>query len=154
MRRTAGIATVLVALFASTGAASAAVHRASMATLEQQLMCVTCGIPLELAVSPQADRERANIQRLINQGLTDAQIKQALVAQLGPDVLALPPRRGFDLAVYVVPVVVIVLLLGILAIGLRRWRGRERPDPPAVAGPGLALSEASRLDEDLARFNA
>jgi cytochrome c-type biogenesis protein CcmH len=154
MRRVAGLALALVLLLASP-AVAAPVQRASMAELEPQLMCVTCGIPLELAVSPQADRERANVQRLIDQGLTNAQIKHALVVQLGPSVLALPPHKGFDLAVYLVPIAVIVLLLAVFAVGLRRWRRRERVDPePSPAGPQLGLVDATRLDEDLARFDA
>jgi cytochrome c-type biogenesis protein CcmH len=154
MRRAAGLACVLLALFASS-AAAAVVQRASMANVESQVMCVTCGIPLELAVSPQADRERAEIQTLIDEGLTTAQIKSYLVAQLGPNVLALPPRKGFDLTVYVVPVVVIVLLLALFAVGLRRWRQRERPDAAEDhIGPELGLIDANRLRDDLARFDA
>ncbi|HEX3872665.1 MAG TPA: cytochrome c-type biogenesis protein CcmH [Solirubrobacteraceae bacterium] len=156
MRRAVSLALILVSLLASTGLAAAApVQRASMAEIESQVMCVTCGIPLELAVSPQADRERARIQAMINQGLTTAQIKQALVVQLGPNVLALPPKKGFDLAVYIVPVVVIAVLLVILTVGLRRWRRRDRSeDEIAPQAPELGLGDATRLREDLARFDA
>jgi len=147
------LALVLLALPAVP--AGAVVPRASMADIQHQVMCVTCGIPLEEAVSPQADRERAGIQAMIDKGMTTAQIKQALVVALGPGVLALPPRSGFDLAVYVVPVVVIVLLLVILAVGLRRWRRRD----PARQGtrppePALGALDATRLQEDLVRFDS
>jgi cytochrome c-type biogenesis protein CcmH len=152
MRRAAGLTLVLLALLAP--AALGAVQRASMADVESQLMCVTCGIPLELAVSPQADSERAEVQQLIDEGLTATQIKRAMVAQLGPNVLALPPHKGFDLAVYVVPVIVIALLLALLSVGLRRLRRREPTDDGAVGGPELGMIEAGRLDEDLARFDA
>jgi cytochrome c-type biogenesis protein CcmH len=155
--RTVLLGLAVCALLASA-AAAAPVQRASMAEIESQVMCVTCGIPLELAVSPQADRERAGIQAMIDQGMTTAQIKQALVLQLGPGVLALPPRKGFDLVVYVVPVVVILLLLVALVVGLRRWRGRDRHTDdsaqPAAPLPDLGLLDSTRLDEDLARFDA
>src|SRR5476651_1142143 len=65
---------------AGMGAAGAAV-RPSLPTIERQVMCVTCKIPLNVAQSPQADRERAFIQRLIDQGQGEAQIKNALVGQ-------------------------------------------------------------------------
>ena len=145
----------LVILAVLTPAAGAVTPRASMADIQHQVMCVTCGIPLEEAVSPQADRERAGIQAMIDRGMTTAQIKQALVAALGPGVLALPPRSGFDLAVYIVPVVVISLLLVMLAVGLRRWRRR---DPTAAETrppePELGARDATRLKEDLLRFDA
>ena len=50
---------------------------ASLPVIERQVMCVTCKIPLNVAQSPQADRERAFIQRLIDEGETEAQIKNA-----------------------------------------------------------------------------
>ena len=71
--------------------------------------------------------------------------------------LALPPRKGFDLVVYVVPVVVIVFLLATLVVGLRRWRRRDRSDQDADPTPpvaALGLLDSTRLDEDLARFDA
>jgi cytochrome c-type biogenesis protein CcmH/NrfF len=158
MRRAVSLAAVLLVLLApATGTAAAAiavVQRASMADIEAQVMCVTCGIPLELAVSPQADAERAVIQGMIDEGLTTGQIKAALVAQLGPNVLDLPPHTGFDLTVYIVPVVVIVLLAAILAVGLRRWRRRDRSADAIPAGRELGPLEATRLEEDLARFDA
>lgn len=142
---------------ATATAARAPIQRASMADIESQVMCVTCGIPLELAVSPQADRERAGIQVMIDEGMTAAQIKQALVVQLGPGVLALPPRKGFDLVVYVVPVLVILGLLVALFVGLRRWRRRARSDQapdPAASVAELGLLDSTRLEQDLARFDA
>jgi cytochrome c-type biogenesis protein CcmH/NrfF len=145
----------LAVLALLTSSASAVVPRASLADIQHQVMCVTCGIPLEEAISPQADRERASIQAMIDKGMTTAQIKHALVIALGPGVLALPPRSGFNLAVYIVPVVVIVLLLVILAVGLRRWRRRppsdDGPRPPAAE---LGLLDATRLDEELVRFDS
>jgi cytochrome c-type biogenesis protein CcmH len=156
--RTALLCLAVCALLASAAsAARAPIQRASMADIESQVMCVTCGIPLELAVSPQADRERAGIQVMIDEGMTAAQIKRALVVQLGPGVLALPPRKGFDLVVYVVPVLVILGLLVALFVGLRRWRRRARseqdPDPAASVAE-LGLLDSTRLEQDLARFDA
>jgi cytochrome c-type biogenesis protein CcmH/NrfF len=120
-----------------------------------QVMCVTCGIPLSNAESPQADDERNYIQQLIDRGDTLAQIKTALVAQYGVHVLALPPASGFDLTVYLVPVAVVVALLGTLAVLLPRWR-RNRPPPHGGAGAGgsaLSAEDAARLDADLALYD-
>lgn len=134
--------------------ASAATPRTSLPTIESQVMCVTCKIPLNVAQSPQSDRERAYIQGLIDEGQTEAQIKSALVAQYGPTVLALPAAHGFDLAAYLVPALALVLVLGVLAVALPRWRreGRRKPDAP-VDATVLTPSDAARLEADLARFD-
>jgi cytochrome c-type biogenesis protein CcmH/NrfF len=150
---------LLVALHAAAAAPAAAPAPGAKTTLpavESQAMCVTCKIPLTVAQSPQADRERAFIQRLIDAGLTDAQIKQALVREYGPTVLALPGTHGFDLAVYLVPPCVVLALLGLLALLLPRWRLRSRAAPaPGGAGspPALSPSDEARLDADIARFD-
>ena len=138
--------------------ALAVAPRTTLPAVESQAMCVTCKIPLQVAQSPQADRERAFIQRLIDAGLTEAQIKRALVREYGPTVLALPSTHGFDLAVYLVPPCVVLALLGLLALLLPRWRRRARAAAPASGGasrssPPLSPAEEARLDADIARFD-
>jgi cytochrome c-type biogenesis protein CcmH len=120
-------------------------------------MCVTCKIPLNVAQSPQSDRERAFIQSLIDQGQSEAQIKSALVSQYGPTVLALPSAHGFDLAAYLVPLLALALVLGLLALLLPRWRreGRSARESGAESEAALAPGPAdtARLEADLARFD-
>ena len=114
-------------------------------------MCPICGTLLELSESPQANRERVFIRRLIAEGRSKQQIKDALVAQYGRSVLATPEGSGFDLTAYLVPIVAFVLAAIAVALGVRRWRRsgrRSEPDPVAPSG-----EEAERLDADLARYD-
>src|SRR5438094_430461 len=76
---------------------------ASLADIEDEVMCPVCGTLLELSDSPQAQRERAYINTLIAQGKTKQQIEDALVEQYGPNVLATPSGSGFDLTAWIVP---------------------------------------------------
>lgn len=160
-------AALVIAALAAPAPVLAAVARTNLPAVESQVMCVTCKIPLTVAQSPQADRERAFIQELINQGQSEAQIKQALVGQYGPQVLALPATHGFDLAAYLVPIAAVVFVAGLLALLLPRWRRHGR-SPAAIAGgatgegatPAGATQEgtldpadAARLEADLARFD-
>ena len=138
--------------FAPAGAAAA--QHASLTVIERQVMCVTCKIPLNVAQSPQADRERAFIASLIAQGRSEAQIKQALVAQYGSSVLGLPADHGFDATVYLVPVAVVVLLAGIGVVLLPRWRRRTAAQEASGDEPApMPAKDAARLDADLARFD-
>ncbi|TMK99953.1 MAG: hypothetical protein E6G34_00145 [Actinobacteria bacterium] len=135
------------------GSAAASTGRVSLPVIERQVMCVTCKIPLNVAQSPQADRERAFIQSLIDKGLSERQIKRTLVAQYGPTVLALPSAHGFDLAAYLVPLAVLLVLLAILALLLARWRRRGAEPAPASSQDELSQTDAARLAADLARFD-
>jgi cytochrome c-type biogenesis protein CcmH len=152
VRRAALAALALLALSASP--AGAVTPRTSLAEVEPQVMCVTCNVPLEVAVSPAADQERQFIVTLIAQGDTVAQIKAKLVAQYGDTVLALPPDRGFNVVVYLIPVVVVVLALAMAALLLPRWRRNRRDAPAAATGAAPSTAEAARLDAELARFDA
>jgi cytochrome c-type biogenesis protein CcmH len=150
----ASLATAL-ALMATMGSpALAAAPRTSLPVIERQVMCVTCKIPLNVAQSPQADRERAFIQSLIDEGRGEAQIKNALVAQYGPAALGLPSDSGFDATAYIVPLAALILLLAALALLLPRWRRRARVQArnraPATA---LSAADAQRLEADIEHFD-
>lgn len=142
------------ALLAAPGA-GAVQPRTNLPAMEEQLMCVVCRTPLAVANGPQADAERQQVRDLIAQGKSEQQIKDALVVQYGPRVLALPPSDGFDLTVYLVPAAVVLFALGVLAVALPRWRrrARARAAQPAVAAPAVSDEDMRRLDEDLARHD-
>jgi cytochrome c-type biogenesis protein CcmH/NrfF len=139
------------------GAAHAAQPaRASLPVIEREVMCVTCKIPLELAESPQADRERAFIVALIGRGADERAIKQALVSQYGAAVLALPSAHGFNLAAYLVPVAALLAVLAALAVMLPRWRRAGRAEDDAAASdapPTMSAEDAARVAADMSRFD-
>lgn len=149
IRRLVAVACCAVAALSIVAAAP----RTTLNDVEDEVMCVVCGVPLNVAESPQADRERALIRDLIAQGKTKAQVKQALVQQYGRDVLATPSGGGFDVTNWLVPAIVVAALLAAVAILLPRWRRRGPPRAPdAAAAPSPSDEEARRLDEDLARY--
>ncbi len=114
-------------------------------------MCPICGTTLQLSQSPQAERERAFIQRLIDQGATKDEVKDALVAEYGDEVLAVPESEGFDLAAWIVPGLAIALAAIAIFIGLRRWRRSGRDAPPTAKPEDAA--DGDRLDADIARYD-
>jgi cytochrome c-type biogenesis protein CcmH len=159
VRRVALVLAALLALAAAAplGSALAAPPRVSFNDVEDEVMCVTCGVPLPIAESPQADQERALIRRLVARGLTKAQIEDALVAEYGDRVLATPKDSGFGLAAWLVPIIAILAALGGLVFAVPRWRrARAGRSGPAVTGgdprPDLDPDDAARLDADLARY--
>lgn len=132
--------------------AAAAEQPASLTEIEKQVMCPVCGTLLQLAESPQAQREKVFIRRLIAAGKTEAQIKDALVAEYGDEVLALPKGSGFNLSAYVVPIVAFIVAAIALAIGVLRWR-RSGGGGAAASTDAPEGEDAERLDADLARYD-
>jgi len=147
---------VILALISVPAASTAAATpQTTIHDVEDEVMCPICGTLLELAESPQAQRERVLVKRLIAEGKSKAEIKDILVAQYGPGVLALPGGSGFDLSAYLVPAAAFVLAAVALALGVRRWRRVAKP--PKQDGSGKAAGprgeDAERLDADLARYD-
>jgi cytochrome c-type biogenesis protein CcmH/NrfF len=137
----------IVLLLALTGAVE---PKASLPDIEDEVMCVECRTALNVSTAPVANQERQFIREKIAQGMTKTQIKQALVEAYGPDVLAEPEAKGFDLSAWIVPgLLVVVAALGV-GLTARRWR---RSASPAPEGPELDPDDARRLDEELAAFD-
>jgi cytochrome c-type biogenesis protein CcmH len=161
-RRAAAVALgALLALLPLPAAALAATAKVDLVDVEDEVMCVTCKVPLNIAEGAQPDSERQLIRDLIAQGRTKAQIKQELVAQYGKDVLALPETSGVGITAYAVPLVLAAVVLAALALLVPRWRrrpaaGMAGADGGAIAtaggAPALSDADAARLDEDLARY--
>ena len=137
----------LCAVVILTIAAAPAVASVDILGLEQQLKCPTCQVPLNVSNAPSALRIKAYIEEKAAAGWTSSQIEQSLVQQFGRDILATPPKSGFDLIVWVVPAALI--LTGLVAIPLvaRVWIRRNRAAAPA--GIEASPDELTRLDQEL-----
>jgi|SRR5215210_4403506 len=131
--------------------AQTAQPRASLPDIERDVMCTICGTLLAESQSPQADRERALIRRLIARGEDKEQIKDALVAEYGPNVLALPQGGGFNISSWLIPLLGFSLAALGFALGILRVqrRGRRTRDPI----PELTGAEQERLEADLTAFD-
>jgi cytochrome c-type biogenesis protein CcmH/NrfF len=145
------LAVLATALFVLVAAAATPVT--SMPDVEDEVMCTTCGVPLNIAESPQADRQRAFIRTQVDKGLTKDEVKAVLVAEYGPDVLAMPQDEGIGRAAYLVPIMIVLGGVALLAVLLPRWRRREPAAAPASGAGAVAVSDAelARLDRELHR---
>jgi cytochrome c-type biogenesis protein CcmH len=154
MRKRLAVLAVLaiVAVLAAASTAAAQSQRASLPDIEDEVMCPTCGVPLSHAFSPQAERERDFIRVQIERGRSKDQIKDALVAEFGPEVLAEPDpgERGFNLVAYLVPVGAVAF--GAVAVWLVVSRARRRRGPGPEQAAELSQAESARLDRDLSRY--
>jgi cytochrome c-type biogenesis protein CcmH len=148
-----------VAALALAAPALASEQHPTLSELENQLMCPVCaGETLAQSDSLPAQRIRAHIQQRIRQGWTRSQIIREEQDIWGTRILAAPPRRGFDLLAWVLPLVGILGAAGVIGVLAWRWsRRREEPEhlpgPWSLNGRPLDPELERRLDEELARFD-
>ena len=148
------LATVATVLVVSVAPVAASEARPTLRNLEDEVMCPVCETTLSQSNSPAAQQIERFIRARIAAGDSESEIKQRLVAEYGEGVLAAPPRRGFSLLAWLLPVV--GLVGGAVAVALLAWRwSRARADAGAGwADPGGPLDEESerRVDHALTRF--
>jgi cytochrome c-type biogenesis protein CcmH len=130
---------LLVILAALTSVA--ATPQVTLPDIEDEVMCVACGTALNISQAPSADAEREFIRNRIAEGLSKEEIKEALVAEYGPKVLA-EPRQS---SAWIIPVLIALAALVAVALSVRRWRDATSDD----AAPPLADADALRLEQDM-----
>jgi cytochrome c-type biogenesis protein CcmH len=125
--------------------------------IQTELMCPTCkGERLDMSTAPAANRVRAFLVKAHAEGLSKKQVEDRLVAQFGPQVLAAPPKSGFGLLAWILPVVAILAGIALAIWIARRWlrtRG-SGADAGAIgeADPIRRAALEAQLDDELARF--
>jgi cytochrome c-type biogenesis protein CcmH/NrfF len=153
VRRRGTLAALGLGLLSLAPAAGAA-PQTTVNEIEGEVMCPICGTLLELSDSPQAQREKVYVAKLVAAGKSKAEIKDDLVAQYGPAVLALPKASGFDLTAYLVPVLAILVAAILLTFSVTRWRrDGERSQPSGVTTQAPQGEDAERLEADLSRYD-
>jgi cytochrome c-type biogenesis protein CcmH len=148
----ARFAAVAVAALALAGPAAAACTqpRTTLAHLEGQIMCPTCHTTLDQSNAPAAMRIKVFIQERIDQCATAEQIKADLVENFGAGILAAPPRKGFDLLAWWLPIGGVVAGAALLAFGVWRWTRAREPEPVET---GEDPETERQIDELLARLD-
>ena len=146
-----------VAALAGAAPAAASEQHPSLVELENEVICPTCHTLLALSSSAIAERMRVFISARIAAGDTKSEIKAKLVDEFGEGVLAAPPKKGFNLLVWVLPIAGALLAVVVVGLLARRWV-RTRPaaadDPSGDGSAPLDPELERRLDEELARFEA
>ena len=73
-------------------------------SLNRDLMCPVCdGLTLEQSQAAPALEMKDEIKKMVIQGRTDEEIKAHFVQKFGIEILANPPKKGFDSLVWLPP---------------------------------------------------
>jgi cytochrome c-type biogenesis protein CcmH/NrfF len=100
--------------------------------------------PCETARGMQKDLD-AHVTR----GESDDQILQAMVEQYGPTVLVEPPKKGFDLLAWIMPIAVPLIALVLVWEVVRRWRHKAALAP--AGGPQVSAEFLARAQREAGR---
>ena len=146
--RVAAVAAAALTLAGPAAAACAKPHT-SLTALEGEIMCPTCHTTLDQSDSAAARRIEHFIQVRIDQCATESDIKADLVRNFGAGILAAPPRKGFDLLAWWLPLGGLAFGAIALGFGVWRWSRARGPDDE----PELDPDTERQLDDLLARLD-
>jgi len=138
-------AALVVAALSSVSAQSKAVSEETVHEVAGRLRCVVCQ-NLSVADSPSemAGQMRAIIRERLAAGESPDEVQRYFVQRYGEWILLLPPRRGFNLLVWLLPLVFVIAGFAVVALLVRRWtRPRSTAEPVTV---DLAMSERIRRE--------
>jgi cytochrome c-type biogenesis protein CcmH/NrfF len=108
-------------------------------------------IPLNDVQNPQALQMRQFISHKLQLGESEDEVRQDLVRLYGPGILLAPPQRGFDLLIWVVPLVAVVACALAVLRTVQRWTG-DGGDRFTPAAPSESASSAEAPSAALQRY--
>jgi len=136
-------------------ASPAAAACPTVADLEDELICPTCKTTLDQSDAPVARQIKAIVARRVEDCASKQQIKDELVADFGPSVLAAPPREGFHWLAWVLPPIGLLVAAGVISVLVWRWSRRSTAEVAADSNGPVPLDPdvERRLDRELARYD-
>ncbi len=154
LRKTLGV----IFLIALLSASPARANSITVSDISDQLIC-QCGCTLTLNSCNHAecmvrDTMTTLIEQKLAQGQSEEQIIKFFVAQYGEQVLASPPKRGFNLVAWVLPFVAILGGGGVIYIALKKWVRQGKIDQTKAMAEDEEGDEEYRhqLEKELEEF--
>lgn len=110
-------------VFASRGERTDASPAARSIRIAKELRCPVCqGLSVADSPSSTAQAMMADIRRRIEAGDNDGEIRRAFVNRYGEWILLRPRESGFGAMVWFLPIAVLIVGAGGLALAFRRWK--------------------------------
>ena len=136
---------VLSLVCAAWGAPGAAAAQSAMADsvldvrtgeVASQLRCPVCqGESIEASPSTLAQEMRTLVRQQLAAGRTPDEVKAYFVSRYGEWVLLQPRASGVNLAVYVLPLVMLLAGAAVVVVAVRRWTKGDPAAQPDTASP-------------------
>jgi cytochrome c-type biogenesis protein CcmH len=130
--------TLTIALTLLQGAPAAAPQRDSVLEARTRevasiLRCPVCqGLSIQDSPSPLAQEMRGVVRDQLRAGRTPQEVKAYFVSKYGEWILLQPTARGFNLAVYILPVVMLLGGIVLIVVLARKWSRQAVAEPEQV----------------------
>lgn len=112
--------------------------------LAEELYCPVCeNVPLDVCPTKACAQWRDLIREKMELGWSEKQIKEFFAEQYGDQVMAVPPRRGFNWLIYVLPP--LVVLIGMVVVA----RVIGKPGKISAAAPLVEQNEKPATPEEI-----
>ena len=98
-----------------------------------------------------AQQMRQVIRQQLQSGMSEQQVLSYFSDHYGSDILLTPPRQGFNLLAWLIPVAMLLLGLGLVSFVVRDWRLKGSPRPATI---GSSVDDASLDDPELEDYRA
>ncbi|MGO8787014.1 MAG: cytochrome c-type biogenesis protein CcmH [Terriglobia bacterium] len=137
------LAVFLLAVLPARGAES---RKPTVESVGNQVMCTCGGCVAPLNQCPMLEcaekaEMRAFIKKEIADGKDETAILQDISIRYGVQALTAPPAKGFNLAVWILPGIGLLVGLGIVVVIVRRWKSK----PAIVTAPTSASQDPKVL---------
>lgn len=124
----------------------------------RSLMCPLCaGQTIEQSQSELSVQMRATVREKLAQGWTKDEILQFFVERYGEVVLAVPSKSGFSLAIWIAPIIAIIIGGVVTWLAIRQWTRHGKEPPTGLAAPTSKNANdekySSRLEQELKNFD-
>ncbi len=143
----------MLTLFSLPGQAWAALY----SDIQASLICPACldeRMTVAACNDSTAEQTRQDIQRKLAAGQTKEQIIAGYVAQYGDIILAVPPKKGFNLMAWVMPVVATIGGTALVYFVVTKWARNHSGRRLAVdsTGPAIDSEDEERLREEIRKY--
>ncbi|MBT3994799.1 MAG: cytochrome c-type biogenesis protein CcmH [Chloroflexi bacterium] len=130
-------------------------------TLEQrahqlagELMCPVCnGQTIDGSSAQIAVDMRLKVRDLLDEGSTNAEVRDYFVLRYGQDILAAPERSGFSLLAWIVPVIIVLGGIGIALLSIKSMRKSGLEAQPVGGISAVANQKQNDLSDYLAQVD-
>jgi cytochrome c-type biogenesis protein CcmH len=147
-----GAASLVICILASFVPASLAATppdlEAQVREIALQLRCPVCqGLSVGDSPSELANEMRGLVREQLQQGKTPAEVLNYFAQRYGEWILLAPPKRGFNLVIWVLPFVLLPVGAFVIYLGARRWVRNSLPEESPLTRHDSPYAE--RLQHEL-----